>query len=42
MMMRGSETSQILSEYIDQAMVGKISARDALDSAVKDINELLQ
>ncbi len=42
MLKRGSETSQILSEYIDAAMVGKISAQEALDKAVADINELLK
>ncbi len=42
MLKRGSETSQILSEYIDAAMVGKMTAQDALDKAVADIGKLLK
>ncbi|MGC4153273.1 MAG: sugar ABC transporter substrate-binding protein [Propionicimonas sp.] len=41
-MARGGETSIILGDYIDQAMNGRMSARDALDAAFKDINELLE
>lgn len=39
---RGSETSQILSEYIDAAMVGKMSPKEALEKAVLEINVLLE
>jgi ABC-type glycerol-3-phosphate transport system substrate-binding protein len=41
-MARGGETSIILGDYIDQAMNGRMSAKDALDAAFKDINELLE
>jgi ABC-type glycerol-3-phosphate transport system substrate-binding protein len=41
LLMKGSESALILSGYIDQAMVGKLSAKDALDAAVKEINTLL-
>lgn len=41
-MMRGSETSIILGDYIDLAMTGKMSAKDALNNAVTDINKLLE
>lgn len=40
-MARGGETSIILGDYIDMAMTGKMSAKDALDAAARDINNLL-
>ncbi len=42
MLPRGGETSQILGEYIDRAMVGEMSAKEALDSAAAEIKALLQ
>jgi multiple sugar transport system substrate-binding protein len=42
MLKRGSETSQILSEYIDAAMVGKMSAREALEKAASEMNALFE
>ncbi len=38
---RGGETSQILGEYIDQAMAGSMSPEDALNTAANSIAELL-
>lgn len=40
-MIRGGETSIILGDYIDKAMMGTMSVEDALASAEKDILELL-
>ncbi len=39
---RGGETSQILGEYIDQAMAGAMSPEDALNEAANSINSLLE
>lgn len=41
MLPRGAETSQILGEYIDRAMVGQMSAEEALNGAAADITTLL-
>jgi multiple sugar transport system substrate-binding protein len=39
---RGGETSQVLGEYIDQAMAGAMSPEDALNEAADAINQLLE
>jgi multiple sugar transport system substrate-binding protein len=39
---RGGETSQILGDYIDQAMAGAMSPEDALNEAADAINQLLE
>lgn len=41
MLPRGGETSQILGEYIDQAMAGAMSPEDALNAAAEQISALL-
>ena len=38
---RGGETSQILGDYIDQAMAGQMSPEEALNAAADAIEELL-
>lgn len=39
---RGGETSQILGDYIDRAMAGQMSPQEALDAALRDINDILE
>lgn len=39
---RGGETSQILGDYIDQAMAGAMSPEEALNKAADAINQLLE
>jgi multiple sugar transport system substrate-binding protein len=39
---RGGETSQILGDYIDQAMAGAMSPEDALNAAADAITQLLE